>query len=283
MDVRGRHWELRYSAVGRMSVGQAICARCRDCQWNGRSNKRISGHDCNRIGICRPVLLWLDTCAVLWTSPIRRLVIAVSWMTLVLLALFYGNRAHPYQDSPAIFSAELICILPTIALSWAIPPALLRHLRGWRLALPSIREFQAQSKSNVTVAGLLGLTTVIGLCLAVMQVGSLSYVAILISIGASVLFGCLSCLVTWILMKLPTSRIIFAYLVLGIGTFVICNWLMLLAGAGPAAQSNAVFLTSFVLAVFAGLVIARLSEIRLLTGLGEQAPSISCESESQCS
>jgi hypothetical protein len=201
--------------------------------------------------------------ALLPFSSIRRVGIACLWMVIVMLAFAIGIQSHPYQDSPAMFTVNLVCILPLVAFGWYLPLGLLSRLRGWQF---SRNDSSTESiNTGISITSLFAFTFVASLCLFALQFGPRgSYASGLIGMLIGVVSGSFSSLAIYFIMKLRPLNSLICYVVIGVGTYFVARQIMLAAGAGPMAHGNALFLSTLVFAILSGFVLAKCFGINLM-------------------
>ena len=91
----------------------------------------------------------------------------------------------------------------------------------------------------------------------------------LIGMLAGVVFGAVFSLAIYIMMKLTPKISLVCYIAFGAGTYFVSRQLMLVAGAGPVADGNALFLSTFVFAILSGFAVANFFSVNLVTSLPE--------------
>ena len=208
--------------------------------------------------------------ALLPYSTIRKVVIACSWMAIVMIAFAIGLQAHPHQDSPAMFRSNLLCILPLVAFGCYIPLGLLNLLRGWQFARNGSSTEKAST--NISISSLFALTFVASLCLFALQFGPQgSFVSGLIGMLVGIVFGSFSSVAIYFIIKLRPVYSLVCYSTIGVGTYFVACQIMLAAGAGPMAKGNALFLSTLILTILSGFVVAKCLGLVFTTRLAQNA------------
>ena len=208
--------------------------------------------------------------ALLPYSTIRKVVIACSWMAIVMIALAVGIQSHPHQDSPAMFRSNLLCILPLVTFGCYIPLGLLNLLRGWKFVHNSSSAEKANT--NISISSLFALTFVAALCLFALQFGPQgSFVSGLIGMLVGIVFGSFTSVAIYLIMKLRPVYSLVCYATIGVGTYFVACQIMLAAGAGPMANGNALFLSTLVLTILSGFVVAKWLGLVFTTRLAQNA------------
>ena len=84
-------------------------------------------------------------------------------------------------------------------------------------------------------------------------------------------FGTISSLAIYTMMKMSPTLSLACYIAIGAGTFFVARQVMLAAGTGPLAYANSLFLSTFVFAILSGFVVAKCFGVDLATSPRESS------------
>lgn len=230
----------------------------------GRPTSVLPGLICTGIAFASPVFA-ASVISIFRLRVLERNIVGIAWMAAVLFAFIVGSYAHAHQDTPVIFSRELIFALPAFSFGWCIPLLMFHYFRGWRIELAPSSSLRKPPK--LTVSSLLAITMIVGLCFYSLQYAGRFQFPALFGMAVTSCLAFLLIFAIWLVFRLRCLYVVLGYVAFGFLAYAIAFWSLFAAGApGRYAMMNASMLTAFAMTILGGYVLTRLLGGRLITG-----------------
>jgi hypothetical protein len=196
-------------------------------------------------------------------SRLTRLIVALIWFGIAVLAQFLGSQALPDFDSPSAFRPEALAILPIATLGWCLPFVLMRVFRGWQIQVPGSK---AQSlETSFSITSLLTGTFLVALCFAALtMVQPPVHVGGLIAMSMALVVGFIALPLVWFTLR--TRRYVLFWI--GFAAFVFavsCGVVFWVFGPRGSFLSLSGLFAAFSIAILSPFVGARIYGARLIT------------------